>query len=228
MCDNLCDDLETFNPEVEFLKFIKRKPVVQTAKLYENLHKREDIKCPYNFKGYGVEKDTNTMYRTCNSEYGYYAPNAYTIPTRFYPLSQRFSNDVVRFGIETKTLLNALLCDIYGKQELQARRLRRSRRQRNQDKLHRCRRSSEKSPLARMASSLAGNRPALESLDVRQLTDVCAMLKVEILMMGYLLERTLIARDRLKRHQEVLCEFVTAILVVETRKLHSNQSLRAV
>lgn len=46
MCDNFCDDLETFNPEVEFLKFIKRKPVVQTAKLYENLHKREDIKCP--------------------------------------------------------------------------------------------------------------------------------------------------------------------------------------
>lgn len=63
---------------------------------------------PYtdNFKGYGVEKDTNTMYRTCNSEYGYYAPNAYTIPTRFFPLSQRFSNDVVRFGMYRNFSLN--------------------------------------------------------------------------------------------------------------------------
>ncbi|KRF99721.1 uncharacterized protein Dwil_GK22632 [Drosophila willistoni] len=106
MCEHVCDDLETFNPEKEFQKFMKRKPVVQTAKLYENLHKREDIKCPYNFKGYGVETDTNTMYRTCNSEYGYYAPNAYTIPSRFYPLPQRFSNEVVRFGMYRNFSLN--------------------------------------------------------------------------------------------------------------------------
>lgn len=69
-----------------------------------------------------------------------------------------------------------------------------------------------------MASSLAGNQKVLETLNVRQLVDVCAMLKVELLMMGYLLERVLVVRDRLQRHQEVLCEFVTAILVVETRK----------
>ncbi|XP_064555047.1 titin isoform X3 [Drosophila montana] len=67
-----------------------------------------------------------------------------------------------------------------------------------------------------MASSLAGNQNVLETLNVRQLVDVSAMLKVELLMMGYLLERVLVVRDRLQRHQEVLCEFVTAILVVET------------
>lgn len=69
-----------------------------------------------------------------------------------------------------------------------------------------------------MASGLAGNQKVLQTLSVRQLIDVCAMLKVELLMMGYMLERVLITRDRLKRHQEVLCEFVTAILVVETRE----------
>lgn len=46
MCDHTCEDMETLNPEVEYLKFIKRKPPVETAKLYEKLHKREDIKCP--------------------------------------------------------------------------------------------------------------------------------------------------------------------------------------
>ncbi|XP_032288894.1 microtubule-associated protein futsch isoform X2 [Drosophila virilis] len=122
---------------------------------------------------------------------------------------------------ETKTLLSALLCDIYGQQEQQARRLRRCRRQKGQDRRiskeqRHCRRSTKKGPVARMASSLAGNQNVLETLNVRQLVDVCAMLKVELLMMGYLLERVLVVRDRLQRHQEVLCEFVTAILVVET------------
>lgn len=69
-----------------------------------------------------------------------------------------------------------------------------------------------------MASSLSGNQNALQSLNVRQLIDISAMLKVEILMMGYMLERVLIVRDRQRRHQEVLCEFVTAVLIVESRE----------
>ncbi|KAL7731065.1 hypothetical protein ACLKA6_014277 [Drosophila palustris] len=123
---------------------------------------------------------------------------------------------------DTKALLDALLCDIYGKQEKQAKRLRRCRHlkkspEKSLSKEQRClRRSSKKGSLYRMASSLSGNRSALETLDVRQLIDVSAMLKVEILMMGYMLERVLIVRDRHRRHQEVLCEFVTAVLIVET------------
>ncbi|XP_023174352.2 uncharacterized protein LOC111601803 isoform X1 [Drosophila hydei] len=123
---------------------------------------------------------------------------------------------------DTKTLLSALLCDIYGKQEQQARRLRRYRRYHKSQERHSpkeprfSRRSIKREPAAKMASSLAGNQRVLETLNVRQLIDVCAMLKVELLMMSYLLERVLVARDRLQRHQEVLCEFVTAILVVET------------
>ncbi|TDG43853.1 hypothetical protein AWZ03_009717 [Drosophila navojoa] len=123
---------------------------------------------------------------------------------------------------DTKTLLSALLCDIYGKQEQQARRLRRCRRhQKVQEKpsskdQRPCRRSAKRESGAKMASGLAGNQKVLQTLSVRQLIDVSAMLKVELLMMGYMLERVLITRDRLQRHQEVLCEFVTAILVVET------------
>lgn len=113
MCEHYCDDLETFNPEIEYQKFLKRKPIVQTAKLYEQLHTREKIKCPYNFKGYGVETDKNTMYRTCNSEYGYYAPNAYTIPTRYFPLSQKFSNELARCGMYRNFSLNTLMDRAY-------------------------------------------------------------------------------------------------------------------
>ncbi|XP_060649511.1 uncharacterized protein LOC132786836 isoform X1 [Drosophila nasuta] len=111
----------------------------------------------------------------------------------------------------TKAMLTTLLCDIYGKQEQQARRLRHCRDQRT-----RTTRSCGKVSLCRMASGLTGNRRVLEALNIRQLIDVSAMLKVEILTMGYMLERVLIARDRQRRHQEVLCEFVTALFVVKT------------
>ncbi|XP_016951015.1 titin isoform X3 [Drosophila biarmipes] len=114
---------------------------------------------------------------------------------------------------QTKKLLDALLCDIYGRQEQLARRMRRCCRdpvfQRGSSK-------RKKGQLAQLASGMVGNRATLERLDVRKLIDVCAILKVEILMLGYLLERVLVARDRLQRHQEVLCEFVTAVLVVES------------
>ncbi|XP_032306445.1 serine/arginine repetitive matrix protein 2 isoform X3 [Drosophila ananassae] len=114
---------------------------------------------------------------------------------------------------ETKKLLDALLCDIYGQQEQLARRMRRC----CQDPVFRSRSPKDsKGQLARLASGMTGNRSTLERLDVLKLIDVCAILKVEILMLGYLLEQVLIGRDRLLRHQEVLCEFVTAVLVVES------------
>ncbi|XP_065368446.1 piercer of microtubule wall 1 protein [Calliphora vicina] len=106
MCEHICNSLETFNPEVEFQKFLKRKPIIQTKQLYDHLKAREKINCPYNFKGYGVEKVDNTMYRTYNSEYGYYAPNALTIPSRYYPLSQTFSNELHRCGMYRNFSLN--------------------------------------------------------------------------------------------------------------------------
>lgn len=46
MCENFCNSLETFNPEIEYQKFLKRKPIVQTAKLYEQLSTRKQLKCP--------------------------------------------------------------------------------------------------------------------------------------------------------------------------------------
>ncbi|KAH8351073.1 hypothetical protein KR084_002589, partial [Drosophila pseudotakahashii] len=116
---------------------------------------------------------------------------------------------------ETKQLLDALLCDIYGRQEQLAKRMRRC--CRDKDKVFPRRSPKEKKgQLAQLANGMVGNRSTLERLDVRKLIDVCAILKVEILMLGYLLERVLVARDRLQRHQEVLCKFVTAVLVVES------------
>nr|XP_044252239.1 titin homolog [Drosophila takahashii] len=114
---------------------------------------------------------------------------------------------------ETKKLLDALLCDIYGRQEQLAKRMRRCCRD---PAFPRRSPKQKKGQLAQLASGMVGNRSTLERLDVRKLIDVCAILKVEILMLGYLLERVLVARDRLQRHQEVLCEFVTAVLVVES------------
>jgi hypothetical protein len=113
MCENYCAGLESFNPEVEYQKFLKRKPIISTAKLYEHLHKREQIKCPYKFKGYGMETDRDTMYKTTNSEYGYYAPNSYTIPSRFFPLSQKFSNDLAKSGMYRNYSLNTQMDRTY-------------------------------------------------------------------------------------------------------------------
>nr|XP_017038169.2 titin isoform X2 [Drosophila kikkawai] len=110
---------------------------------------------------------------------------------------------------ENKKLLDALLCEIYGRQEQLAQIRQHCSKDLQSPK-------EQKGQLARMVSGMTGNRSTLERLSVRKLIDVCAILKVEILMIGYLLERVLLARDRLQRHQEVLCEFVTAVLVVES------------
>jgi len=114
-----------------------------------------------------------------------------------------------------------LLCDIYGRQEVLAKRIRRCCR----DPVHKRSPKKKKGQLAQLASGMVGDRSSLERLDVRKLIDVCAILKVEILMLGYLLERVLVARDRLQRHQEVLCEFVTAVLIVESGEFWTIDSL---
>ncbi|XP_017143582.2 titin isoform X2 [Drosophila miranda] len=111
---------------------------------------------------------------------------------------------------ETKKLLDKLLCDIYGQQEELARR--RCTCHSRDHPLRSCKKK-KKGRMAQLASGMTGGRAVLEKLNVRQVIDVVAILKVEILMMGYMLETALIARDRLNRHQEGLCKFI--VIAVE-------------
>lgn len=107
-----------------------------------------------------------------------------------------------------KTLLDSLLWDIYGEQ-------RQHRRSEPQSK------NLKDSHLHIMSASVKGiqrNSGALENLSIRKLIDVCAILKVEIRLMAFLLERVLISRDRNHRIQDVLCGFVDALIHVKYRE----------
>uniref|UniRef100_A0A1A9V933 TBC1 domain family member 30 n=1 Tax=Glossina austeni TaxID=7395 RepID=A0A1A9V933_GLOAU len=192
MCDDICVSFETFSPEIEYLKFLKRKPVVQTAKLYEQLHTREGIKCPYNFKGYGVETDQNTMYRTCNSE-----------PQIFVCLL--FIESTV------KPLLDSLLWDIYGRQRQSSSRLR--------GEKYFCQSLAN---FVTASDAVGQQRYAseLELLSILKLIDICAILKVEMRLMASFLEHVLIERDRLHRQQDYLCAFVDLILRTQCDDAH--------
>lgn len=50
MCENVCRSFDTFNPEIEYKKFLSRKPIVQTLQLYEHLHARETVSGPRKFR----------------------------------------------------------------------------------------------------------------------------------------------------------------------------------
>lgn len=58
------------------------------------------------YRGYGQAQTQNPMYRTVNSEYGYFAPNDFTVPTRYFPKSQKFSNEKIKSGMYRNFSLN--------------------------------------------------------------------------------------------------------------------------
>ncbi|XP_034664678.1 uncharacterized protein LOC117899028 [Drosophila subobscura] len=111
---------------------------------------------------------------------------------------------------ETKKLLAKLLCDIYGKQEELARSMLLSGRGMDPYPEDFPSRSlvKKKGQMSRLVNGMTGGRAVLEKLDVLKLADVADILKTEILLMGYMLQTVLIARDRKKRQQEVLCKFI--------------------
>ncbi|XP_054729083.1 uncharacterized protein LOC129238067 [Anastrepha obliqua] len=112
---------------------------------------------------------------------------------------------------EVKQLLSSLLWDIYGKQQREERSLRFSK---YSDKF-----SKDDPDMADLSSlKFASSAKDLEHLGICKLTDISAILKMEISLMGYFLERVLISRERNRRHQEALCAFVDALLFVKFRK----------
>lgn len=64
-------------------------------------------------------------------------------------------------------------------------------------------------------------RRRLAMLSLHNLIELRSILRVEMRLMLRLLEKRLLTRDRHRRHQELLCRFVDAILYVSCSKLFS-------
>lgn len=62
----------------------------------------------------------------------------------------------------------------------------------------------------------------LTLLSINRLIEMRSILGVEIRLTVRLLERSLLARDRHRRHQEILCRFVDAFLYVRFSKWDTN------
>uniref|UniRef100_A0A1Q3FTC6 Uncharacterized protein n=1 Tax=Culex tarsalis TaxID=7177 RepID=A0A1Q3FTC6_CULTA len=73
---------------------------------------------PYLFKGYGNQKeDLNPIYRTSNSDYGYYPPCPHTVPHKYFPKSHKFTGHLYKCGMFRNYSLNTSMdrpyCDNY-------------------------------------------------------------------------------------------------------------------
>ncbi|CRK91787.1 CLUMA_CG005418, isoform A [Clunio marinus] len=63
--------------------------------------------CLNAFTGYGIQREQkNCIYKTTSSDYGYFTPTPYSIPTRYYPLNQQFTSHLAQTGMYRNYSLN--------------------------------------------------------------------------------------------------------------------------
>ncbi|XP_055386937.1 piercer of microtubule wall 1 protein [Condylostylus longicornis] len=87
------------------------KPIVRTSEIYidavKNLPHRFEY--PHMMTGYGVQNcNSNGFYKTTNSDYGWYRPNQHTVPHKYFPKGQKFSNSLTRCGMYKNHTLNMI------------------------------------------------------------------------------------------------------------------------
>ncbi|GLV31736.1 uncharacterized protein CBL_07496 [Carabus blaptoides fortunei] len=83
----------------------------RTSDLYQTSNLPERFDHPSWFYGYGIQRKPalHPCYRTTSSDYGRLPPSAHTVPTCFYPNSQRFSNKLLKAGMYRNYSLNTAL-----------------------------------------------------------------------------------------------------------------------
>ncbi|XP_037950616.1 uncharacterized protein LOC119681480 [Teleopsis dalmanni] len=108
MCENFCDSLKGANFEEEYAKFFKNKSTVNRRAQYDKFTVEGCAKDCIYYANYGIDKEqyADPLYRTSNSEYGYFPPNHFTVPYSHFPLSQKFTNFASRFGMYRNFSLN--------------------------------------------------------------------------------------------------------------------------
>uniref|UniRef100_A0A336M5T0 CSON011686 protein n=1 Tax=Culicoides sonorensis TaxID=179676 RepID=A0A336M5T0_CULSO len=113
MCDdqNLNEAPYTITANcLDMPKLPKTNDTVNTRDLYQcvNVPKRYESS---NFHfGYGIEKGgQNPIYRTSNSEYGYYKPDIHTVPHRYFPQTHNFTEHLHKCGMYRNYGLNTAM-----------------------------------------------------------------------------------------------------------------------
>ncbi|KAJ9601778.1 hypothetical protein L9F63_000070 [Diploptera punctata] len=83
----------------------------KTSDLYQTANLPERFDKPYWFYGYGCQRKPpeHPFYRTTSLDYGWYPPSVHTVPTSFYPVSQKFSNALIRGGMYRNYSLNTAM-----------------------------------------------------------------------------------------------------------------------
>ncbi|XP_053698859.1 piercer of microtubule wall 2 protein [Sabethes cyaneus] len=90
---------------------------VSTIDVYKDLCLSNRLKTSYLFKGYGSQRENqNPIYRTSNSEYGYFTPCPHTVPHKYFPKSHKFTGHLYQCGMFRNFSLNTAIdhsyCDI--------------------------------------------------------------------------------------------------------------------
>ncbi|XP_055587673.1 piercer of microtubule wall 1 protein [Uranotaenia lowii] len=86
--------------------------------IFKGLTVSNTFESSYQFKGYGNQKpDLNPVYRTSNSEYGYFPPCPHTVPHKYFPKSCKFTDHLYQCGMFRNYSLNTAVdrayCDYY-------------------------------------------------------------------------------------------------------------------
>ncbi|XP_055617586.1 piercer of microtubule wall 1 protein [Toxorhynchites rutilus septentrionalis] len=75
--------------------------------VYKNIKLPKQLESPYLSKGYGNQMtEQNPIYKTSNSEYGYFPPSPHTVPHRYYPKSNKFTEHLHKCGMFRNYSLN--------------------------------------------------------------------------------------------------------------------------
>ncbi|KAL4706560.1 hypothetical protein ACJJTC_015758 [Scirpophaga incertulas] len=95
-----CVDKESLRDEIKNFQ-----PKTSDYFITCNLPKR--FEHPHWFNGYGSQvSNQHPFYRTSASVYGWYPPGLHSVPSVYFPKSQRFSNDLAMSGMYRNYSLN--------------------------------------------------------------------------------------------------------------------------
>ncbi|KAG6446466.1 hypothetical protein O3G_MSEX004434 [Manduca sexta] len=102
-CSATCVDRASLQAEI-------KQPELKTSDLFVTCNLPKRFEHPHWFNGYGCQvSKQHPFYRTSSSDYGWYAPGWHSVPTVYFPKSQRFSNYLAESGMYRNYSLNTSL-----------------------------------------------------------------------------------------------------------------------
>ncbi|XP_050342536.1 piercer of microtubule wall 1 protein isoform X1 [Nymphalis io] len=99
-CSATCTDRTNLQQEIN-------KSELKTSDLFHTCNLPKRFEHPHWFNGYGCQvSKQHPFYRTSASEYGWYPPGYYSVPSVFFPAGQTFTNRLAAAGMYRNYSLN--------------------------------------------------------------------------------------------------------------------------